>query len=373
MRPLLLIVLLVGCSAPAPSPTPTPEPTAAPTPEPTPAPTPEPRPDAVVDLHVDTITMMMREGVDWRSDSLEASLPKLQQAGINVVVEAAWVERGVKDPFGRALGKLKRIRAMVQREGQHAAIARGPDQLEPILREGRIAVVLALEGGTALTDVASLDALREVGLSVVGLTWSESSPHADSSAEPRRGDAGGLTETGRALVAACNDRGLLLDVSHMSDRATAETVALSRAPVIASHSNRRVLADVPRNLSDELLRAIAAKGGLVGAMFHGPFLTTAGAADRGSVVRQVQGLVEVVGVDHVGLGSDWDGIIQSPKGLETAAQWPGLTADLEAAGLSPEARRGVIGENFVRVWHQAWAQRRSEAPQPPADGPVSAP
>jgi len=346
-----------------------------PTPAPTPEPTP-PRPDAVVDLHVDTITMMMREQVDWRSPTLEASLPALQAAGINVVVQAAWIERGVEDPYGRALGKLKRIRAMVQREAQHAAIARGPDQLEQILREGRVAVVLGLEGGTALTDDASLDALRAIGLSVVGLTWSESSPHADSSAEPR--SPGGLTESGRRLVAACNDRGLVLDVSHMSDRATAETVALSRAPVMASHSNRRALADVPRNLSDDLLRAIAARGGLIGAMFHGPFVTTEAGADRGSVVRQIQGLLDVVGPRHVGIGSDWDGIIKPPTGLETAADWPGLVESLSAAGIDAEARRGILGENFVRVWRDAWAQRApaataSSPAEPGEDGPSSAP
>ena len=349
----LLGALLLGCPSAAPPEPSAPEPTEepAPTPEPTP-----PLPAPVVDLHVDTITQLIDQQLTWDSSKLEASLPSLEVGGVNVVVQAAWIPRGAKDPRGVALRKINGILNMVRRSRGKAALVRGTGQLEAVLRSGRTAVVIALEGGTALTeDEATLRELRDLGLSMVGLTWTESSPFADSSAEPRT--PGGLTDRGRAMVALCNDLGLMLDVSHMSDAATAETVALSRAPVIASHSNARALADVPRNLSDELLTAIADKGGLVGAMFHGPFVVKGKAARRSDVVRQVQGLVERIGADHVGLGSDWDGIIKAPEDLSRAAQMEDLRADL-ADVLTEDQLAQVQGASFLRFWREVEAAAR---------------
>lgn len=325
-----------------------------------------PLPAVRADLHVDTVTAMMDRNIAWNDASLEASLPALEEAGVNVVVQAAWIPRGAKDPRGAALGKLHRIRNMVLRSGGKAAIVTGPEQMEQVLRDGRIAVILALEGGTALTaGVATLDEFRALGLSMVGLTWTESSQYADSSAEPLA-TGGGLTAAGRELVDACNDRGMLLDVSHMSDRATADTVEASRAPVLASHSNAQSLCSVPRNLNDTLLSAIARKGGLIGAMFHGPFVVSGRPATRADVVAQVLGLVEKIGVEHVGLGSDWDGRIKSPEGLAGSRDLPALYQDLRESGLSERDVRKLAGDNLLRLWRRAWGFRA-----PPKSRPAS--
>lgn len=351
----LLLCCLTGCSSPAPVPLPPPPAT------PSPSPTPPPLPPVVADLHVDTVTAMLREGAGWSAPALEASLRKLEAGGVNVVVEALWIERGQEDPRGRAIEKLKRVRSAVLQSQRRAGIASSPEQLEAILREGRIAVVLALEGGTALVEgEETLAELRRLGLSMVGLTWSEPSPYADSSSEPRR--PGGLTEAGRAAVAWCNRSGVMLDVSHMSDEATRQTVALSAAPVLASHSNARARCDVPRNLPPELLKAIADRGGLVGAMFHGPYVRADRAATRADVVGMIEHLASTLGSEHVGIGSDWDGIIQAPRGLEGADDLPALRADLAAAGLDGPAVAGISGGNFLRFWRDVWAARERAAP-----------
>ena len=323
-----------------------------------------PLPALRADLHVDTVTAMMARNSAWSDTGLEASLPAIEAAGVNVIVQAAWVPRGTKDPRGAALGKIHRIRNMVLRSGGRAALVTGPTQLEQVLRDGRIAVIIALEGGTALSaGVATLDEFRALGLSMVGLTWTESSQYADSSAEPRE-TGGGLTAAGREMVAACNARGMLLDVSHMSDQATADTVSTSRAPVLASHSNARALCAVPRNLSDALLQAIARKGGLIGAMFHGPFVAAGGEATRADVVLQVLGLVDRVGAEHVGLGSDWDGRIKSPVGLTDSRDLPSLYQDLRAGGLSERELRQVAGDNLLALWRRAWNVRDPQAGRP---------
>ncbi len=327
------------------------------TPEPTPRPLP-PLPDPVVDLHVDTITQIIDQQIDWSSSKLEASLPSLEAGGVNVVVQAAWIPRGVDNPRGVALRKVNGILNLVRRSRGKAALVRGPGQLEAVLRQGRIAVIIALEGGTALTEgEATLRELHELGVSMVGLTWTESSAYADSSAEPRQGEKGGLTEAGRQMVGLSNDLGLMLDVSHMSDRATAQTVALSRAPVLASHSNARALADVPRNLGPELLNAIADKGGLVGVMFHGPFVVKGRGARRADVVGQVTHLVSTIGAEHVGIGSDWDGIIKSPQGLERSARLEELRQDLAEAGVVEHDLKMVNGASFLRFWRAVEAAK----------------
>ncbi len=349
---LLLCASLFGCRPAAVEPLPE-------APAPTPAPTPKPLPPVIADLHVDTVTAMLSEQAGWTAPILEASLRKMEAGGVNVIVEALWIERGVADPRGRAIAKLKRVRSAVLQSGKRAAIVSSPQQLEAVLREGRLAVVLALEGGTALVDgEATLTELRRLGLSMVGLTWSESSPYADSSAEARTPP--GLTDAGREAVAWCNRKGVMLDVSHMSDASTRETIALSRAPVLASHSNARTLCDVPRNLPDDLIAAIGARGGLVGAMFHGPFVRAKGDATRGDVVAMIQHLAGAIGPEHVGIGSDWDGIIQAPAGLEGADRLPALRADLGVAGLDEDAVAAISGGSFLRFWRAVWAAR--EAP-----------
>jgi len=316
-------------------------------------------PALLVDLHLDTVTEMAERNITWDDPSLEAPLPELLRAGVNVVVQAAWIPRGDPDPRGTGIGKIRRIRNMVRQSKGRAALVTGPSQLERVVADGRIAVVIALEGGTALSAGAeTLQEFRALGLSMLGLTWSESSPYADSSAEPRPGDSGGLTSAGRDMVRLGNDLGLILDVSHMSDRATAETVALSRAPVVASHSNAAALCPVPRNLSDDLLRAITSRGGLVGAMFHGPFVRSGRKAVRADVVEQIRGLVDRVGAEHVGLGSDWDGKIKTPVGLAGPGHLEGLREDLAAAGLSESQLKGIWGDNFLTLWRAVEAERR---------------
>lgn len=356
---LLLVALALSACRPSPEAAPAPAPTPSAAPVGTPQPTPLPLPPFCADLHVDTVTEMVERGVPWDHDSLQAGLPALVAGGVGVIVEAAWIPRADPDPRGTARGKLKRLRAAVQASHGAAAVVTGPDQLEAVLRDGRIAVILALEGGTPLVDgEATLRELRGLGLSMVGLTWTESSRFADSCDEPRSGDASGLTLAGRAMVLAANDMGLMLDVSHMSDEATRETIEASRAPVIASHSNSRALLDVPRNLPDDLLLLLASRGGLVAAMLHSPFVARSRPVTRADVAAHMAGLVDRVGAEHVGIGSDFDGKIDVPAGLRSARDLPALEADLAAAGLSQEELRQVMGASFLRFWREVWDARR---------------
>lgn len=337
-------MLILGCrtdggAAPVPSP--------APAPAPAPAPDPEP-PAWSVDLHVDTLTELGDRGVGFDDPGLEAGLPALTAGGTNVVVNVLWPPR-VAAPSHEAytLAQLDTFEQRLAEVADRMVLVRDPAEADAAVASGRIATLLALEGahGIAASGVDGLRTLHGRGLRMLGLTWSLSNRFAGSSGD----GGGGLTDEGRALVAEAQRLGILVDLSHASRQTTLDTCAVTRAPLVASHSNARARRDVPRNLSADELRCIAASGGVIGVMFHAPFVAE-GAVDVARVADQVEALIAEAGIDHVGLGSDWDGDIQVPTGLESARGLPDLWAELRRRGHDEAALAKLRGGNFRRAW-----------------------
>lgn len=321
------------------------------------APTTAPRPwpsGLVADLHVDTITAQMERSLSWDDPRLESGLPAMAAGGVALVVEAAWIPRDVADPHAVALTKVRALRAQIDAAGPRVRLVGSADEAEGWIHSGGLAVILALEGGTALRNTeADLDAFWRLGVRVIGPTWTASSAYADSSAEPRKD--GGLTAAGRELVRRCNSLGVMIDVSHMSDAATAGTLDASSAPVFASHSNARAVAPVPRNLPDTLLGRIGQGGGVVGLMFHAPFVKNTGTASATDVIRHGQHVRDVAGPGALALGSDWDGRIQTVPGLQSARDLPALLEAMRSAGWSdPEIDAFRMG-NFFAFWRRVEA------------------
>jgi membrane dipeptidase len=298
-----------------------------------------------VDLHVDTLTELADRGVGFADPGLEAGIPALRDGGTNVVVNVLWPPRDA-DHEAYTLEQLGRFERELA-AAPDLALARSPAEADGIVASGRIATLLALEGAHGIEDngVAGLEALHARGLSMLGLTWSLSNRFAGSSGD----GGGGLTPDGRALVAAAERLGILVDVSHASRQATLDTCAAAKAPLVASHSNAASAHPVPRNLTDEEIRCVAATGGLVGVMFHGPFVAS-GAPGVEQVADQVEALIRVAGAEHVGLGSDFDGDIQTPEGLKSAAGLPALWAELRERGHDEATIAAISGGNFRRVW-----------------------
>jgi membrane dipeptidase len=219
-------------------------------------------------------------------------------------------------------------------------------------KDGRVATWLAIEGSGMLVDQPELVKLwAERGVRLFGLV------HADdnvlsSSATGRTRNTAGLTEAGERFVRAVYDAGALIDVSHASDRAALETIALAKAagrPVIASHSNARALLAHPRNLPDTILDGIAETGGLIGINFHSPFLRRGGRATTADVVRHIRYVADRVGASHVAIGSDFEGGIVPAVGLEHVDRVQSLGPALRAAGFSDAEIAGILGANAERV------------------------
>jgi membrane dipeptidase len=228
-------------------------------------------------------------------------------------------------------------------------------------RDGRVAAIVHLEGAEAIArDLSNLDAWYERGLRSVGITWSRSNDfgHGVPFAFPATAESGaGLTAAGRELVGACNRLGILVDLSHLNWAGFWDVARLSDAPLVATHSNAHALCPASRNLTDEQLRAIAASGGIVGVNFAVTFLREDGhqvpETPIAEIVRHVVYLVELMGVDHVAFGSDFDGAVV-PAELGGAAGFPKLVAALSEAGYDDDAVDKITHGNWLRVLGATW-------------------
>jgi membrane dipeptidase len=230
------------------------------------------------------------------------------------------------------------------------------------LESGIFAMIFHIEGAEAIdADLTALDVLYAAGLRSLGIVWSRPNifGHGVPFAFPSSPDTGpGLTDAGKALVRGCNQRGILLDLSHLNEQGFWDVAALSTAPLVATHSGAHALCASARNLTDRQLDAIAASGGVVGVNYHVSFLRADGQRDADTtslteIVRHVDYMVKRMGIDHVALGSDFDGAVM-PGDLRDAAGLPKLMSALRAAGYDDAALRQIAYGNWLRVLGQTW-------------------
>jgi membrane dipeptidase len=313
-------------------------------------------------------------------------LGRLESGGIDALFFSVWPSAAYYDAddprSGRSLARANEIidalERQVERHGDRLELARGSEDIRRIAASGRIAALLGVEGGHAIEhDLANLRALYDRGVRYMTLTWSFSHSWADASGDPLNQAErlhGGLTEFGEYVVREMNALGMLVDISHVSDETFWDALAVTRAPVIASHSSLRALAPHPRNVSDAMLEAVAESGGVVminfSTMYLDPRKTTprayawdwvrhagGSATTVANVADHIDHVVRVAGVDHVGLGSDFDGTTFLPEGLRHVGEMPNLTTELLRRGYAEPDIRKILGENLLRVLAEAEARR----------------
>ncbi len=305
-------------------------------------------PYPVVDLHVDLSYQYNFKGKQFADLGGQFSVDAMKRGGVSGVVLPLFVPR-TASPTGPTVADLERSFVRVSE-----ALAQRHTFVAPGCRSGDdgVRTFLAFEGaGQLADDPEALTRWAERGLRIVGLVHTYANELASSSGDPEP-KAFGLTERGRSFVRKAFALRLLVDVSHASDRAVADVFSLAKelhGVVVATHSNARALADHPRNLRDDQLRGIAATGGVIGVNFHGPFLVRDRSAKLSDVVAQVRHLTEVAGVDHVAIGSDFEGDIRPPPELADASRFPKLSAALAKAGFKAQAIRKIFAGNALRV------------------------
>jgi membrane dipeptidase len=316
---------------------------------------PAERPVPVVDLHVDLSYQTNYRKRAFATGSGQFRAAELERAGVVGVVLPLFVPREVT-PSGPRVEDFESSYARVYGE-----LGRTPPFRLPGCgpRQGGVRTWFAFEGiGPLAERPEALAGWAKRGLRIVGLVHTWHNELASSSGD-REEQPFGLTEAGKAFAREAVRQGLLLDVSHASDRAARDVFAVAAeagAPVVATHSNARALANHPRNLADAELTALARTGGVVGVNFHGPFVTRGRPATLADVVRQVRYLVRLVGVEHVALGSDFEGDTRPPRELRDVSGYQRLAKALERSGLSRADVLRVFSGNALRLLCPAGAR-----------------
>lgn len=248
-----------------------------------------------------------------------------------------------------------------QAQGQFKVV-RSADELQHCLQEGILAAILHFEGAEAIDPhLDALEVFYRAGLRSLGIVWSRSNAfgHGVPFDFPHSPDTGpGLTEAGKELVRACNRLHIMLDLSHLNEQGFWDVARLSNTPLVATHSNAHALCASTRNLTDRQLDAIKESEGMVGINFHAAFLRADGNKDPDTsldeITRHVDYLVEHLGIESVGFGSDYDGGITPPPELHDVTGLPALLAALRARGYGDEALRKLTHENWLRVLRKTW-------------------
>jgi membrane dipeptidase len=368
----------------------------------------------VIDTHADTPQRFVDENFDL-SDPLKGgnlNLESIHKGNLGAEFFSIWVdpEENKGHYARRTLELIDSVREQVVRHPKEMELVTTAEGIERAHRNHKFAALMGIEGGHSIED--SIGLLRdyyELGVRYMTLTWSNSNGWADSSGDytdttvPHTKE--GLSEFGKDVVYEMNRLGMMVDISHVSDRTFYRTLVITRAPVIASHSDARALCDAPRNMTDDMLRAVAhsggpgSKGGVVQVNYYSAFVSQqyrdaqkamapevtkavedlkAKAKAEGREVKSkevddlqrtyadkiprpplsllidhIDHIVKVAGIDHVGLGSDFDGVNgQLPEGLDSPADLPKITAALMARGYSPEDCRKILGGNLLRVMRE---------------------
>ena len=370
----------------------------------------------VVDTHNDITTPMTDENYDIGTPSAgkyHTDIGRMKQGGLTAEFFSIYVDKKYAKEGGsarRAMDMIDMVYRAVERHPNDLMLATSVADIRRAKREGKIAALMGIEGGHAIEN--SLMALRDfyrLGVRYMTLTHNNTNDWADSSRdEPRHN---GLTDFGKEVVREMNRLGMLVDVSHVSDKTMSDALDVSRAPIIASHSSARALSGHPRNIPDDLLRRIAKNGGVVMVNFYPVFIDQkAYDADKARDIRlkpQMDALAEqfkndpkrlaeeqnkllaanplpptplsilidhidhiarVAGIDHVGLGSDFDGVPSLPEGMKDISQLPNITYELLRRGYKEEDIRKVLGENFLRVFAEAERVARGSGQTVSGDG-----
>jgi len=299
--------------------------------------------------------------------SLHTDIPRLRQGGVGGLFWSVYVPATLTGAAAMraTIEQIDVVHRMMRKYPDTFELATTAAGVERIFKAGRIASLIGMEGGHAIDNsLAVLRMFHAAGARYMTLTHSANVRWADSGTDTPR--AGGLSRFGEEVVREMNRLGMLVDLSHTSPDTMRDAIRVSEAPVLFSHSDARALNDHRRNVPDDVLRLLPGNGGLVMVTFVPGFLTPTGTATLADVAAHMDHVRRVAGADHVGIGSDFDGIESVPAGLEDVSKYPALTAELLRRGWPDEDVRKALGLNVLRVMRRAEeaAARLQQAREP---------
>ena len=352
----------------------------------------------VVDTHDDTTQRFFSRDFDLgkRNATGHLDIPRMREGGLSAIFFSIWIDGRTLGPpaIQQALDQIDAVRENVRKFSNDLAFTPTADEVRRAHAKGKIAVLMGVEGGHMLgNDLRMVRIYRDLGVRYMTLSHFYNDEWADSSTD--KPVHNGLTDSGKEIVREMNRQGMLVDISHVSDKTFYDALAVSRAPMIASHSSCRALCDHPRNMTDDMIKALAAKGGVIQINYEKSFLDQAyrDAREKQSggvvavfdqmkkecgndqncleqrmteqekqataegklphvswtrIIDHIDHAVKLVGADHVGLGSDFDGA-SMPDGMDDVTHLPQITDALLRKNYSEADIRKILGENTLRV------------------------
>ena len=365
----------------------------------------------VIDAHADTPQRFADDNFDLAhppaNDTGHIDFAKIKRGNLGAEFFSIWVDpEKYKGRFAhRTLTLIDSVYEQARKHPDKMTMAFSAADIERAHAQHKFAALMGIEGGHSIeNDLSLLRDYYRLGVRYMTLTWSNTNEWADSSGDLQDKNVRhhqGLTQFGREVVREMNRLGMIVDISHVSDSTFFSTLTVSRAPVIASHSGARALTDHPRNMTDDMLRAIALNNGVVMVNFYSAFIdndfrrayadqrkerdAAVAAAQENwkqehpgtsdvpyeiedsvqkayaakiprpplkALIDHIDHVAKVAGIDHVGLGSDFDGISSLPQGIDSAADLPKITVELMRRGYSAEDCRKILGGNFMRVFRE---------------------
>lgn len=364
----------------------------------------------VIDTHNDILTTAVDKSYLFDTDlkgKTHSDLARWKKGGLDVQVFSVWCDGtyGPGKAFARANQEIDTLYATIQRNPGKIAMVASPDEITANLKAKKISALIGVEGGHMIEDnLDNLDSLYRRGTRYMTLTWNNSNTWATSAMEEtRRGDSlphKGLTDFGKQVVKRMNELGMIVDISHVGEQTFWDVISTTTKPIIASHSCAHAICPVFRNLKDDQIRAIAKNGGVIHLNFFSGFIDSnfnarnrafnrAHRAERDSMralvtddyyveeylfakypdevkdlrpplsllLDHLDYIVKLAGIDHIGLGSDFDGISSAPQQLDDVTSYPLITAALRKRGYSKKDIKKILGENFIRVWKAQYSNQ----------------
>ena len=318
----------------------------------------------VVDTHCDTLKCFFpiftrsrdsmwddrsQQGLGIRSISGHLDIPRLKEGGVNCQVFAISSERKrfPSHPLRTALEMIERFNREVELNDEVFVPVTQYLEIIDAKKNGKVAAMLSIEGADVLEGkIDIIGIFHKLGVRMIGLVHSLRNQIADGVTDRRT--RGGLTEFGVQVVEELERKGIIIDVSHLNDEGFWDVINLTNKPIIASHSNSRTICDHPRNLTDDQIKAIAEVGGVIGVNFAPSFINPTLATVHG-LVDHIDYIVNLVGPDHIGLGSDFDGIHNTPIGLEDVTKISNITLELIKKQYSVEDIKKILGYNHLKL------------------------
>jgi len=352
----------------------------------------------VVDTHDDTTQRFLDGKFDLgpRNAAGSIDIPRMREGNLSAIFFSIWIPSKITGPeaVDRALVQIDAVREQVRKHPNDLVLATTAAEIREARKQGKIATLMGVEGGHMInSDLGVLRSYAALGVRYMTLTHSGNDEWADSSTD--KAVHNGLTDFGKEVVREMNRLGMMVDISHVSDKTFYDALEVSKAPLIASHSSCRAICDAPRNMTDQMMKDLAAKGGVVQINYHIGFLSqefrnaeranpelnkaiglevtkrcgenegcqliegdrlTREYVEQGKfprvdytkIIEHIDHAVKVAGIDHVGLGSDFDGA-NMPYGMEDASKLPRITEALLQKGYSEGDVKKILGENTLRL------------------------